>query len=94
MNIDRKYKILGKNPVSGTVHTEEDSILFLAKDAAVPHMLEAYSRRCQELGCTSHHLKSVQLLHERVLHYQYSDNDGAIKIPDTTLEENTVFPGD
>jgi hypothetical protein len=32
--IDRKYKILAVNPVSGGMHTEEDAILFLAKDLA------------------------------------------------------------
>ncbi len=89
MNIDRKYHIEASNPTSGSHHTEQDSILFLAKDAAVPDMLDAYSQKCIELGCSAHHLKSVELLRERVVKYQAEQGS---KTADTTLAENTVYP--
>ena len=49
--IDRKYKILAVNPCSGNIHTEEDSILFLAKDRGVIRMLDTYLDECKRLKC-------------------------------------------
>ena len=44
MAIDWKYKIQAVNPCSKNTHDENDSILFLAKDKAVPAMLRATNR--------------------------------------------------
>ena len=78
--IDRKYKILATNPCSGSVHTEDDAILFLAKDLAVLQMLEKYSEECNILGCDDTHLDSVYQLIKRVEEYQ---RDHGAEIPDT-----------
>lgn len=80
--IDRKYKILAINPVSGQIHTEEDAILFLAKDLAVIPMLETYIEECSLLGCEDTHIDSLNLLAERVEHYQKTVTS---KVPDTNL---------
>ena len=68
--IDRKYRILAINPCKGAFHTEEDSILFLAKDRAVPVMLQAYRKECERIGCQPEHLESVNLLIDRVVDFQ------------------------
>ena len=78
--IDRKYKILAVNPCSGNVHTEEDAILFLAKDAAVLPMLETYVEECEMLGCEDTHIDSLHLLLERIEEYQ---KIVGTKVPDT-----------
>lgn len=78
--IDRKYKILAINPVSGGIHTEEDAILFLAKDLALLPMLEAYVEECSLLGCEDTHIESLNLLIERVEAYQKTE---PTKVPDT-----------
>ena len=78
--IDRKYKILAINPVSKGIHTEEDAILFLAKDLALIPMLEAYIEECELIGCEDSHLDSLNLLIERVMKYQ---KDVGSKVPDT-----------
>ncbi|HBF42332.1 MAG TPA: hypothetical protein DDW42_01640 [Desulfobacteraceae bacterium] len=78
--IDRKYKILAINPVSGGIHTEDDAILFLAKDLAVIPMLEAYIEECELLGCEDTHLDGLNILVERVMKYQ---KDVDAKVPDT-----------
>ena len=78
--IDRKYKILAVNPCSGNVHTEEDAILFLAKDLAVLPMLDTYVKECNQLGCEDTHLDSMNLLIERVEEYQ---RNVTTKVPDT-----------
>ena len=78
--IDRKYKILAVNPCSGNVHTEEDSVLFLAKDQALLVALEAYVEECSLLGCEDTHIEGVNLLIERVEEYQRKVK---VEVPDT-----------
>ena len=82
MAIDWKYKISAINPCSKNTHDENDSILFLAKDKAVPAMLLAYTAECERLGTTPAHLDSMRLLMARVDGYQ---RDIESKVPDTDL---------
>lgn len=82
MAIDWKYKIQAVNPCSGNTHSEDDSILFLAKDKAVPAMLRAYLSECERLEANPAHLEAIVLLLGRVEAYQ---RDIASKIPDTDL---------
>ena len=78
--IDRKYKILAINPVSGGIHTEDDAILFLAKDEAILPMLDAYLEECELLGCEDTHIDGLMLLMQRVEIYQKKHGK---KVPDT-----------
>ena len=82
MNIDRKYKIHAVNPCSRNTHDEYDSILFLAKDKAVPAMLRAYLKESEALGANPAHLESIGLLIGRVEQYQ---REVEAKTPDTDL---------
>ena len=82
MNIDRKYNIHAVNPCSRNTHDEHDSILFLAKDKAVPAMLRAYLKESENLGANPAHLESIGLLIGRVEQYQ---REVEAKIPDTDL---------
>ena len=82
MNIDRKYTIHAVNPCSRSTHDEHDSILFLAKDKAVPAMLRAYLKESEKLGANPAHLESISLLIGRVEQYQ---REVEAKIPDTDL---------
>ena len=82
MNIDRKYTIRAVNPCSRSTHDEHDSILFLAKDKAVPAMLRAYLKESEKLGANPAHLESIGLLIGRVEQYQ---REVEAKIPDTDL---------
>ena len=82
MSIDRKYKIHAVNPCSRNTHDEHDSILFLAKDKAVPAMLRAYLKESEKLGANPAHLESIGLLIGRVEQYQ---REVEAKIPDTDL---------
>ena len=65
MAIDWKYKIYAVNPCSGNEHTEDDSILFLAKDRAVTRMLICYLQECVRLKVNPAHLDSIILLIKR-----------------------------
>ena len=68
--IDRKYKIMATNPCSGSLHTEMDSILFLAKDLALLPTLEKYREECALIGCDDDHLVALDMLIQRVIKYQ------------------------
>lgn len=82
MDIDWKYEIEAVNPCSGNRHTQKDSILFLAKDKAVPSMLKAYYWECKRLETSVAHLEAIHLLIERVEKYQKEIES---KVPDTDL---------
>lgn len=82
MNIDRKYIIQATNPCSGSAHDQNDSVLFLAKDKALPAALRAYRAECERLGSNPAHLESIDLLLGRVLQYQ---RESGGKVPDTDL---------
>ena len=78
--IDRKFKFVATNPCKGSVYTEENAIVFLAKDKAVPEMLSFYSGICKSLGCGEEHLESIRLLRERVNDFQATVE---CRVPDT-----------
>ena len=78
--IDRKFKFVAVNPCNGKYYTQENAIVFCAKDEAVPHMLAEYKKECKLLGANSEHIESIELLFNRVLEYQRSVEH---KVPDT-----------
>ncbi len=80
--IDRKFKILAVNPCKGKHYTEENSMLFCAKDKALLPALYAYREACEKLGCGSEHLESILLLIGRVGEYQREE----CRIPDTETD--------
>jgi hypothetical protein len=82
MIIDRKFKFVAVNPVNGHVYTEENGIVFAAKDKALPGALRAYRNNCANLGCEEIHLTSLDLLIDRVEHFQLTVES---RRPDTNL---------
>jgi len=84
MKIDRKFKMIAVNPVTGKVYTEENALVLCAKDAAVPAALEAYRNKCVQLKANREHIASIELLLQRVLQFQM---DHERRIPDTVGEE-------
>jgi hypothetical protein len=81
--IDRKFKFVATNPCKGNVYTEENAIVFLAKDRAVPKMLVAYKDECRAIGCADNHIQSIDLLLDRVLEFQTETES---RVPDTEGE--------
>ncbi len=82
-DIDRKYMIDAINPCSGSIHTEKDAVLFLAKDKAfLEGALPGYRAKCIELGANPAHIESIDLLIQRVATYQRLMES---KVPDTDL---------
>lgn len=81
--IDRKFKFVAVNPANGHFYTEEDAIVFCAKDAALPAALSAYLDKCVALQANKEHILSVQALIDRVKTFQYEVES---RVPDTIGE--------
>lgn len=81
MSIDRKFKIQAASIVSGNTHTEDDAVLFLAKDKAFLLTLPTYLQKCKDVGAGQDQIKAVELLIKRVEQYQ-ADNLHLVKVPD------------
>ena len=78
--IDRKFKFIAFNPCKGTIYTEKDAVLFLAKDAGLLPTLDRYLKFCENAKCDSNHIESVELLIGRVRKFQ---QERGSKVPDT-----------
>jgi hypothetical protein len=82
--IDRKFLIDARCMEHGHTHTEHDSVLFLAKDKALPATLEFYKQECIRLGAEPPQMLGVELLIERVKKWQetFSNN---VRVADIDL---------
>lgn len=69
-DIDRKYMIRAWSNNSKTQYTEANSVLFLARDPALPATLRTYRAECERLGAGELQLRAVDELLERVLKFQ------------------------
>ncbi len=82
--IDTKYKFIGFNPISGNVHTQDDAVMFLAKDRAFLLALPTYIEKLIVLGADERQIAGVRDMLVRVTEYQ---NNVASKVPDCTEQE-------
>lgn len=83
--VDRKFQIQAINPVNGKRYTEADSLLLCAKDKAVPAAIFAYKLECEKIGANPEHVRSIELLYNRVKDFQAVMGGG--RVPDTVGEE-------
>jgi len=81
--IDRKFKFVATNPCKNSIYTEENAIVFCAKDKALSAALSAYRFECIRLQCGKEHIESIDLLRKRVFEFQ---RDIKCKTPDTETE--------
>jgi predicted ATP-grasp superfamily ATP-dependent carboligase len=82
MKLDGKFHgIVVKNKDQSVV-PQDQWIVFLAKDDAVPAMLRAYEQACKNVGAGSEQMKAVQDLRERVKAWRYAHPE-LCKVPDT-----------
>lgn len=79
--IDRKFSILARSREHGNQHTEDDAVLFLAKDKALPETLRFYREECERIGADARQLLGIALLCERVETYQRLHPE-RLKVPD------------
>ena len=80
MIIDRKFIFTAVNPCNGKHYTQENAIVFAAKDLALVPALVRYRKACVALGCSASHLVSWDMLMQRVKIFQKMIE---CKVPDT-----------
>ncbi|MCP5006902.1 MAG: hypothetical protein GY941_23590 [Planctomycetes bacterium] len=81
--IDRKFKFVATNPCKDTVYTEENAIVFCAKDKALIPALRAYAGACVAIDCGEEHINSIDLLIDRVKDFQENIE---CRVPDTETD--------
>ncbi len=95
-SIDRKFQILATSRKSGKTYTDNEAVLFLAKDKAFLRTLPDYKRHCIELGADEAQLHCIDLLTARVITYQETHPD-EVKVPDVDANQEAylldVVPG-
>jgi hypothetical protein len=79
--IDRKFTITATCTEHDHTFTEIDSVLFLAKDKALPATLQFYRAECERIGAGLYQLMGIDLLIQRVLRFQRERPD-LVKVPD------------
>ena len=79
--IDRKFDITASATTKKRKYDSTNSILFLAKDKALPSMLRHYQRTLIKLEADERQIKSIDLLIERVIKFQ-NENPEKIKVAD------------
>ena len=84
--IDRKFTFCATCCEHGHEHSHMDSILFLAKDKAVPATLSFYRDECFRLGAKEEQLQGIDLLIERVLRFQ-SERPDLVKVADVDIPD-------
>lgn len=80
-SIDRKFLIHATSKISGNQYSQDDAVLFLAKDKAFLLTLPTYLEKCREVGAGPEQLVAVEMLIDRVKQYQ-ADNPSVVKVPD------------
>lgn len=68
--IDRKFKTEAVSLKSGKKYTQANSVLFLAKDALLPDLLDVYYAMSKTKGVDERQLLGIALLKERVIAWQ------------------------
>jgi hypothetical protein len=82
--IDRKFRFTAINPFNENMYTEDDAMVFCAKDAALPAALNAYREECRRIDANVEHIYSIGLLLDRVIEFQRINGN---KVPDTIGDE-------
>lgn len=83
MSLDRKFKINAECIAHGHQYNENNAVLFLAKDKALPNTLRYYYEECYRLGAAQSQLEAIQLLIKRVDEWQHNN---PTKVPDVEPE--------
>jgi hypothetical protein len=84
--LDRKFHGVVVKDKDGTIVPPDQYIVFLAKDNAVPKMLDTYYDECERLGAELPQLNAVADLLNRVAEWRRTHKDEC-KVPD-------VHPGE
>lgn len=77
--IDRKYIFTGYNPINGKVVTQDNAVVFCAKDIVLLRTLPDYIDKAIAAGADNNTIESIKLLMGRIAEFQEKVE---CKIPD------------
>lgn len=80
-SVDLKFRINAISRKSGKAYTDQNAVLFLASDKALPAALRAYRDECVKLGADPAQIESLGLLIRRVEEY-HAGHFHEVKIAD------------
>jgi hypothetical protein len=84
--LDKKFSGIVVRDKDGTIVSPDQYVIFLAKDNAVPQMLDAYYDECRRLGADGAQLDAVAGLINDVLEWRRRNKEKC-KVPDTDPAE-------
>ena len=85
--IDRKFKFLAVNPSNGRIVTEDEGVVFLAKDNLfLPTLIFYLGLVMQAKGNDSDEAEALRLMIDRVSDWRVSHPD-QLRLPDISGEE-------
>lgn len=79
--IDTKFTFVAICREHNHEHTQDDGMVFLAKDKALPKTLRHYLSICQSMGADARQIQAVKALIKRVDQYQL-DHPNQVKVAD------------
>jgi hypothetical protein len=79
--IDRKFYFTAVSLKSKKKYSDNNAVVFLAKDALLPALLDHYYALCVEHKVDERQLKGVALLRERVMKFQ-AKHTKKVHVPD------------
>ena len=79
--IDRKFHFTAVSIKSGKKYTQNNAVLFLAKDECLPELLDTYYAICSRRGVDARQLTAIGLLKNRVIAWQ-KKNFNKVHLPD------------
>ena len=88
-SLDRKFKVTAINRATGRVRTDAEVIVFVASDDALPATLAFYHEECRRKGSDEGHLKSVELLEDRLAIWRH-EHKGLCHVPDMSEAERPI----
>lgn len=88
-NIDTKFLLRAMSRSSRKTYTEQNAVVFLARDLALQAALQAYHNECERLGAADAQLEGVRMLLQRVEQYQ-SEHPSECKVADMAVPWPTL----
>lgn len=79
--VDLKFRFQAFHAITGKNHSEEDAVMVLAQDDALPGTLQAYLQECTRLGAEKEQIEGVERLIKRVEAWRVNHPDQC-KVPD------------
>jgi hypothetical protein len=84
--LDAKFSGIIFKVKDGSIVPDDEYVIFLAKDNALPDTLKFYHKKCIELGADQEQIAAVWRLIQRMERWRF-ENQQRLKVPDAKGEK-------